>query len=273
MDIVGPVMASRQIGQHCDSAGTGGRRRARAGRSFRWFYAEDVNRTDRLYALVEELRAVAPRPRSASWLARRFEVSVRTVERDLDALRQSGLPIRADAGRTGGYSLDRDRTLPPVTLTAEEALAISVALRVAGSVPFAAAAHRAGQKVLAVLPADVRRREAALERRVHRIGDHPPDRSGAVDDVIGEALVSGRVLRLAYTDRAGTPTTRDVEPLGLLWGTLGWYLAAWCRLRSAVRGFQLDRIISATLSDGRVALREAPWEAELERLAAEPLTP
>jgi predicted DNA-binding transcriptional regulator YafY len=47
-----------------------------------------MNRTERLYALVEEMRAVSPRTRSAAWLARRFEVSMRTVERDLEALRQ-----------------------------------------------------------------------------------------------------------------------------------------------------------------------------------------
>ena len=59
-----------------------------------------VNRTDRLYALVEELRAVAPRPRSARRLAGHFEVSVRTVERDISALQQSGVPIYAEPGRT-----------------------------------------------------------------------------------------------------------------------------------------------------------------------------
>ncbi|WP_327328077.1 WYL domain-containing protein [Streptomyces sp. NBC_01210] len=229
-----------------------------------------MNRTDRLYALVEELRAVAPRPRSAPWLARRFEVSVRTVERDLEALRQSGLPIRSDSGRAGGYSLDRDRTLPPVTLSATEALAVSVALRTAASTPFAAAAHRAGQKVLAVLPADVRQREEALARLVYRVGDHAPGQSGKLSEIIVEAVVSGHVLHLTYTDRAGAATTRDVEPLGLLWGPSGWYLAAWCRLRSAVRGFQLDRITSLELSDERVASREPQWRAELKRLDAEP---
>lgn len=61
-----------------------------------------MNRTDRLYALVEELRAVAPRLRSASWLAARFEVSTRTIERDLSALQQTGVPIWAEPGRTGG---------------------------------------------------------------------------------------------------------------------------------------------------------------------------
>ncbi|WP_053692831.1 helix-turn-helix transcriptional regulator [Streptomyces sp. WM6372] len=230
-----------------------------------------MNRTDRLYALVEELRAVAPRPRSAPWLARRFEVSVRTVERDLEALRQSGLPIRSDSGRAGGYSLDRDRTLPPVTLSATEALAVSVALRTAASTPFAAAAHRAGQKVLAVLPADVRQREEALARLVYRVGDHAPGQSGKLSEIIVEAVVSGHVLHLTYTDRAGAATTRDIEPLGLLWGPSGWYLAAWCRLRSAVRGFQLDRITSLELSDERVVSREPQWRAELKRLDAEPI--
>ncbi|MEV7374532.1 WYL domain-containing protein [Streptomyces sp. NPDC090301] len=231
-----------------------------------------MNRTDRLYALVEELRAVAPRPRSAPWLAGRFEVSVRTIERDLEALRQSGLPIRSDSGRAGGYSLDRDRTLPPVTLSAAEALAVSVALRTAASTPFAAAAHRAGQKVLAVLPADVRQREETLARLVHRVGDHPPHVSGKMSEIIVDAVVCGHVLHLTYTDRAGTATTRDVEPLGLLWGPNGWYLAAWCRLRSAVRGFQLDRITSLESSDEQVATRDAHWRAELKRLDAEPFT-
>jgi hypothetical protein len=69
-----------------------------------------MNRTDRLYALVEELRAVAPRPRSARWLAQRFEVCSRTVERDIGALQESGAPIYAEPGRTGGYTLDKPLT-------------------------------------------------------------------------------------------------------------------------------------------------------------------
>src|SRR5947209_15288462 len=87
-----------------------------------------MNRTDRLYALVEELRAVAPRPRSARWLADRFEVSSRTVERDIGALQQAGVPIYAEPGRTGGYTLDKTHTLPPVNVSPAEAVAIAVAL-------------------------------------------------------------------------------------------------------------------------------------------------
>nr|WP_280496803.1 HTH domain-containing protein [Nocardia asiatica] len=66
-----------------------------------------MNRTDRLYAIVEELRAISPRLRSARELAERYEVSVRTIERDICALQQAGIPIYADAGRRGGCALDK----------------------------------------------------------------------------------------------------------------------------------------------------------------------
>jgi predicted DNA-binding transcriptional regulator YafY len=230
-----------------------------------------VNRADRLYAIVEELRAVSPRQRTAAWLARRFEVSTRTVERDLTALRESGVAIRGGVGRSGGYFLDRDRTLPPVTLTATEAVAISVALRSVIGSPFVAAARRAAQKVLAVLPADVRRREEATAARVHTLGEWEPSAGAVIDEVVSSAVATNRVVNLVYVDAAGTRTTREVEPLGLLWGTAGWYLVGWCRLRSAVRGFKLGRIESATLTDEHAPPREVEFTDELTRLGAAPL--
>src|SRR5579863_10246468 len=112
-----------------------------------------VNRTDRLYALVEELRAVAPRPRSARWLAGRFEVSPRTVERDISALQQSGVPIWAEPGRAGGYCLDKARSLPPVNLTPGEAVAMAVALHGLAGTPFQAVAGTALRKLVASMQA------------------------------------------------------------------------------------------------------------------------
>ena len=85
------------------SVGRLGLRRSPVGSSYPGRSVPGMNRTDRLYALVEELRAVSPRPRSARWLAARFEVSSRTVERDIAALQEAGVPIWAEPGRTGGY--------------------------------------------------------------------------------------------------------------------------------------------------------------------------
>ncbi|HET7094776.1 MAG TPA: HTH domain-containing protein, partial [Thermomicrobiales bacterium] len=106
-----------------------------------------MNRTDRLYALVEALRARAPRTMRAAELAARFEVSTRTIERDLLALQEAGVPIWAQPGPGGGYGLNVDATLPPLNLTPAEAVALAVALAAAPATPFAAAGHSAMQKL------------------------------------------------------------------------------------------------------------------------------
>src|SRR3954470_7636959 len=87
-----------------------------------------MNRIDRLYALVEELRAAGSRGRTARRLADHFEVSVRTIERDLSALGQAGVPLATKQGRAGGYALDRSMSLPPLNFTPGEAAAVAVAL-------------------------------------------------------------------------------------------------------------------------------------------------
>jgi predicted DNA-binding transcriptional regulator YafY len=98
-------------------------------------YGQIVNRTDRLYALVEELRACAPRRRSARELAALYEVSARTIERDIGALQQAGVPIYADAGRSGGYTVDKSLTLPPLNFSPAEAVAVAVARPRSGRPP------------------------------------------------------------------------------------------------------------------------------------------
>jgi predicted DNA-binding transcriptional regulator YafY len=227
-----------------------------------------MNRTDRLYALVEELRAAAPRPRSARTLARRFEVSVRTIERDLAALQQSGVPLYAEPGRTGGYVLDKERTLPPLAITPAEATALAVGLRALADTPFAADARSALHKVLAVMPEHERVAAADLTGRVrllvHPSAERPPS-SPTVPGPVREALAVGRVLRLEYADIAGAVTGRAVEPLGFLAGTDHWYLLAWCRLRSGVRCFRLDRIREAVVLDERAPSRSVDL-AELDTL-------
>jgi predicted DNA-binding transcriptional regulator YafY len=212
-----------------------------------------VNRTDRLYALVEELRAVAPRPRSARWLAQRFDVSARTVERDLSALQHSGVPIYAVTGRSGGYALDRERTLPPLAITPDEATALAVGLRSLAGTPFASAARAALQKVRAVMPAgDLDAANALADRVVFVASTRQPTTPAPVR----EAVTRRRLLRLRYADRNGVDSERLVEPLGFLGGDPHWYLLAWCRLREGVRGFRFDRINHAEMLDETIPDRD-----------------
>jgi predicted DNA-binding transcriptional regulator YafY len=211
-----------------------------------------MTRTDRLYALVEELRAVAPRPRSARWLADRFGVSSRTIERDLSALQQSGVPIWAEPGRTGGYCLDTAHTLSPLGFTVDEALAVMVALGALATSPFRDSAASALRKVVAVTD-DRRLRETAdLAARIHLLGDEEP--TGAPRG-LAEALRTGQVLRISYTDRDGGASERDVEPMGFVGKGHNWYLIGWCRLRDGLRAFRGDRIVQAEPLVERAARR------------------
>ncbi|MFG2994184.1 helix-turn-helix transcriptional regulator [Streptomyces sp. NPDC048257] len=201
-----------------------------------------MNRTERLYALVEELRAVSPRPRSARWLAGRFGVSTRTIERDLSALQQSGVPLYTEPGRSGGYVVDKDHTLPPLTITPAEAAALAVALHRMSGTPFAADARSALYKVFAVMPQRERQAARELAARIRLAAN--PGRPSALAHTLCEALSARRLLHLSYADAQGGLTDRTVEPLGFLEGD-HWYFIGWCRLHSAVRGFRLDRIREA----------------------------
>jgi predicted DNA-binding transcriptional regulator YafY len=222
-----------------------------------------MNKTERMYAVVEELRAVAPRARSVPWLARRFEVSVRTVERDLAALQQAGVPIWAATGRRGGYSLDTTMSLPPLNFTPSEAAAIAVALAVGGPTPLGQAAGSGLRKIVAAMSPEARRGAAELIQRI-RVpeGAEPP--TGAVATAVVRALADRRVLEIDYSDRHGAVTRRAVEPIGFVQLDARWYLVAWCRLRADHRAFRLDRIGAAT-----VCLEPAPdrkpldWDCEL----------
>lgn len=217
-----------------------------------------VNKTERMYAVVEELRAVAPRPRSASWLARRFEVSVRTIERDLSALQQAGVPIWASNGRRGGYTVDAAMTLPPLNFSPSEAAALVVALGIAGPIPLADAGRRGLAKIAAAMPAADRARTAELVQRILVRERDPADGSAATASTVVTALAERRVLEIAYRDKADAVTSRTVEPAGVVEIEDRWYLIAWCRLRQAYRAFRLDRIRSASACLEPVSRRPPP---------------
>src|SRR3989442_11855069 len=152
-----------------------------------------VNRSDRLYAIVELLRATAPRARAARELAERFEVSARTIERDISALQQSGVPIWATPGPGGGYSVDPEMTLPPLNFTADEATAIAVALAASGPIPFGDAARAALRKLVAAMSAANREGARELVARIHLL-----QRRGHL-----EATPGGRAVETAVAGRKG----------------------------------------------------------------------
>jgi predicted DNA-binding transcriptional regulator YafY len=207
-----------------------------------------VNRTDRLYALVEELRAVAPRPRTAPQLAERFEVSVRTIQRDLDALSQAGVPLYATPGPGGGYAIDARHTLPPVNFTSDEAAALAIALARPDGSPLTDALRSALRKVVAAMPPTEAEAAERLTGRIHLAARDEPARPPAAR-TLEQALVAARVVEIDYTDRHGEATRRAVEPVALVGLAESWYLVGHCRLRDGIRSFRLDRVVGARLTD------------------------
>ena len=221
-----------------------------------------MNRTDRLYALVEELRAAGARGRSARQLAEHFEVSVRTVERDLSALGQAGVPLATRQGRTGGYTLDRSMSLPPLNFTPGEAAAVAVALSRNEHVLFARDARSALQKIMAAMPERALEEARATADKVRLLVQPTPDPDAEIAQTIWRAVRDNRTLMVRYTDVGGMETTREIEPLHIVVGPNGSYLTAWCHLREDDRVFRLDRITRA---------EPIPSSPHPQRVAPEPV--
>jgi predicted DNA-binding transcriptional regulator YafY len=213
-----------------------------------------VNRTDRLYALVEELRAAGDLGRTAAWLADRFEVSSRTIKRDVAGLQQAGVPIWAHGGPGGGYVLDATATLPPVTFTVGEATAIAVALNTQPDLPFSDDGRSALTKLLGAMSPESRRTAAHVVGRVWvRYSGRPAERS-PVARTLDEALRRQVVVVIEVDDgdngrgTSGGGGKRPVEPLALGQDAGRWWLFAWCRRDRTGRSFPVDRITNAWLT-------------------------
>lgn len=212
-----------------------------------------MNRTDRLVAMVMYMQG--RRLIRAEDMAKHFEVSVRTVYRDLGALSEAGVPITGEAGV--GYTLMKSYHLPPVMLTAEEASALFVGAEMAkqftdGSMvpPIEAALL----KLRAVLPRERQEYIDQLGRKTVVVGPGRLDAGAAAEREwllpLQEAAVRRRAVELCYRARGkDEETRREVEPLGVVFYAGSWYLVAWCRLRGDIRHFRLDRIQRVTLRD------------------------
>ncbi|TFV82304.1 YafY family transcriptional regulator [Microbacterium sp. dk485] len=205
-----------------------------------------MKRAERLHALSEMLRRSGSRGCSAERLAREFGVSVRTVKRDLAALDNSGVPVWSRPGPGGGYGLAVGASLPPVSLSPAQAVALMAAVSAAPDAPYADLAAAGVGKILDVLDPRTRARADELAGRVWVNAIAPSSR--ALRSALEEAMAEQRVVRIRYTARDGATTTRDVEPV-LFASTNGqWYLVGWCRLRDAMRWFTVSRIERASVT-------------------------
>lgn len=203
-----------------------------------------MNRIDRLNAILIQLQS--KRIVKAQEIADRFEISLRTVYRDIRALEEAGIPIGAEAGI--GYFLQESYHLPPVMFTSDEAAALLFGEKLIEKMSddkiksdFCSALY----KIKAILKPSEKDYLEKLHERVavynlNSMGDRYHQlRLFEIQD----ALVNKRVLRIKYESRyAGEAEWREVEPIGLCNYSSRWHLFAWCQLRQDYRDFRLDRI-------------------------------
>jgi predicted DNA-binding transcriptional regulator YafY len=222
--------------------------------------ANTSSRTLRLLSLLQTHRHWA-----GEELADRLEVSVRTLRRDVDRLRELGYPVRASRGVDGGYQLEPGATLPPLLLDDEEAVALAVGLQAAaqGSVAgIAESSVRALAKVVAVMPPRLRRRVDALRSMTVSPGwggsGIGPDAGVLV--AVAQACRDTERLGFDYTAANGERTRRSVEPLRLVPLGRRWYLVAYDLVRHDWRSFRLDRLAEPTPTGARFRPRELPAE-------------
>lgn len=182
---------------------------------------------------------------SGPGLAQRLDVTVRTVRRDVDRLRMLGYPVEATRGADGGYRLGRGATLPPLLLSDEEAVAVTVALRAAATLGVTGlddTALLALIKLDQLLPNRLRRRAQALSDATATA----PARGAQVDTdtllAVAATVRDRQQLRVDYRDHAGALSRRTLHPQRIVHTGNRWYLLAWDLERNDWRSLRLDRL-------------------------------
>ena len=222
--------------------------------------ADTSSRTLRLLSLLQ-----GQRHWPGAELADRLEVSVRTLRRDVDRLRELGYPVQARRGVDGGYQLAAGAALPPLVLDDEEAVALAVGLHAATSSAVAGMAEssvRALTKVVQVMPPRLRRRVDALRAMTvsQQWDASGPEVDPVVLTTVAQACRDAERLALSYTAADGTRSERCVEPHRLVSLGRRWYLVAYDLGRHDWRSFRLDRLEQPRGDGARFRPRELPAE-------------
>ncbi|TDC09382.1 YafY family transcriptional regulator [Streptomyces sp. 8K308] len=221
--------------------------------------ANTSSRTLRLLSLLQTHRYWP-----GTELADRLGVSVRTLRRDVDRLRELGYPVEARRGVEGGYQLAAGAALPPLVIDDDEAVALVAALRASAQGAVEGVAEpsvRVLSKVARVLPARLRRRVEALHAMTVPAGWPVADDESfdpAALTTLALACRDDEQLRFAYTSADGEPTERHVEPHRLVCLGRRWYLVAYDLTRHDWRTFRIDRLTDPRTTGGRFRPRPLP---------------
>jgi predicted DNA-binding transcriptional regulator YafY len=206
---------------------------------------DQLSRFDRIVAMFIHLQS--RKVVKAQELADRFQVSLRTVYRDIRSLEASGVPITGEAGI--GYSLVEGYRLPPIMFTREEAgsfVAAEKLMQKFSDKTLGAYYQSAMFKVKSVLKGSTKERVAALEKQVwvntsqQLFNEHTPDAL----DILLDSIAEKKQVHLQYqTNSSNDINERIIEPIGVFIENNYWYVMAYCHLRADYRQFRTDRMM------------------------------
>uniref|UniRef100_UPI00404AC4CB helix-turn-helix transcriptional regulator n=1 Tax=Fulvivirga sp. TaxID=1931237 RepID=UPI00404AC4CB len=205
-----------------------------------------MNRIDRLSAILIQLQS--KKVVRALEIAERFDISLRTVYRDIRALEEAGVPIGAEAGV--GYFMMEGYSLPPVKFSKDEAGAILMATKLAEKQTDVSIRNNLNDalfKIRSALKVEEKDYLESIENNIEVI--HSPQTINADFPNnflanIQSALANKKVINFDYYSNYNDAfTNRDVEPMSLCYYARNWHLVGYCRLRNDLRDFRSDRIM------------------------------
>ncbi|MFA0963687.1 helix-turn-helix transcriptional regulator [Roseivirga sp. BDSF3-8] len=207
----------------------------------------DTKRISRLTAILTQLQT--KRLVTSTELASKFQVSIRTIYRDIRALENAGIPILTEEGK-GYYLMDHYR-LAPVMFTEKEANALIVAEQLILKNKDASLIQDysdAIDKVKAVLRYETKDKANLLLARTRYAENISRERTSNNLSSLQYALTNFLAVNIQYTNNQKEETERIIEPFAIL-STENWLLVGWCRLRRSFRYFRLDRISNLMVLD------------------------
>ncbi|MBX2903962.1 MAG: YafY family transcriptional regulator [Chitinophagales bacterium] len=201
----------------------------------------DTKRLSRLTAILLQLQS--KRLVTATALANKFNVSIRTIYRDIRALEQAGVPILTEEGK--GYSLMDGYKIPPIMFTQSQANALILAEQLVlknKDASFIKDYSEAIDKIKAVLrQTDKDKANLLADRTRFELNVNRERNSNNISE-LQHALTNFLLIKITYTNEQHKTSNRIVEPFALISTTENWLLIAWCRSRKEFRFFRLDRI-------------------------------
>lgn len=201
-----------------------------------------MNRIDRLFGILTLLQSRKFVP--AEKIAEKFDISVRTVYRDIKALCEQGIPVSFEQNR--GYFVVQGYFLSPVSFTNEEANALLLMeALVAGFADRSIKKHysTALSKVKAVLRHSQKEKVDYLHENIKLQVPERMVNNLEYLSLLQESISARQIITIDYKNNKEEVSCRQLEPIGLIYYAFSWHLIAWCHLRSDYRDFKVARII------------------------------